>query len=88
MAPFSMQKFQPQFLQYEVGLSQLPRTLAPISYGAHSTPAMTPFCAMGLSQTSREATYIQCPCAAMMYAHPYDQFRQTVVQVNKIPWKS
>ncbi|KAM5578103.1 hypothetical protein ABKV19_008433 [Rosa sericea] len=78
--PFSMQKFQPQFLQYEVGLSQMPRTLPSISYGAPSTPAMSPFCAMGSSQTSREATYIQWPNAAMMYAHPYDQFRQAVIQ--------
>ncbi|XP_050381687.1 uncharacterized protein LOC126798694 [Argentina anserina] len=80
VAPLSMHKFQPQFLQYEVGLSQMPRTLASISYGAPSTPAMTPFCAMGMSQTSREATYVPWPSAAMMYAHPYDQFRQAVVQ--------
>lgn len=80
LAPFNMQKFQPQFLQYEVGLSQMPRTQASISYGAPSSPAMSPFCAMGLSQTSREATYIQWPSAAMMYPHPYDQFRQAIIQ--------
>ncbi|XP_062007585.1 uncharacterized protein LOC133724756 [Rosa rugosa] len=80
VTPSSMQKFQPQFLQYKVGLSQMPRTLPSISYGAPSTLAMSPFCAMGSSQTSREATYIQWPNAAMMYAHPYDQFRQAVIQ--------
>ncbi|TQD72878.1 hypothetical protein C1H46_041596 [Malus baccata] len=56
------------------------RHQASISYGPPSTPAMSPFCAVGFNQTSRDATYMQWPSASMMYAHSYDQFRQAVIQ--------
>ncbi|CAN6576870.1 unnamed protein product [Malus baccata var. baccata] len=80
LAPFNMQKVQPQFLQYDAVFSQMPRHQASVSYGPPSTPAMSPFCAVGFNQTSRDATYMQWPSASMMYAHSYDQFRQAVIQ--------
>ncbi|XP_021808478.1 R3H domain-containing protein 2-like [Prunus avium] len=80
LAPVNMQKLQPQFVQYDTVFSQMPRAQASISYGPPSSPAMSPFCAMGFNQTYRDATYMQWPSAAMMYSHSYDQFRQAVIQ--------
>ncbi|CAL5420533.1 unnamed protein product [Camellia sinensis] len=80
LAPFSMQKFQPPFVQYDTvvpQLGQMPRTQASLSY---STPIMSPFCATGFNQTSRDTTYMQWPTSAMMYAQSYDQFRHAVFQ--------
>ncbi|KAL2482991.1 Single-stranded nucleic acid binding R3H protein [Forsythia ovata] len=80
LAPFNMQKFQPPFLQYDSvfpQLSQLPVAQAPINY---QTPIMSPYCAMGLNQTSRDALYMQWPSQSMMYAQSYDQLRHTFCQ--------
>uniref|UniRef100_A0A5B6YK05 Putative R3H domain-containing protein 2 n=1 Tax=Davidia involucrata TaxID=16924 RepID=A0A5B6YK05_DAVIN len=80
LAPFNMQKFQPPFMQYDTvipQLGQMPRTEASLGY---RTPVMTPFCDMGLNQTSRDAIYMQWPTPAMMYAESYDQFRHAVFQ--------
>jgi len=78
MVPFGLQKFQPQFVQYESlapQMVQMPRSQAPVGYGG---PMMNPF--VGLNQTSRDAVYMQLPSHAMMYAHSYDQFRHAVFQ--------
>ncbi|XP_057461835.1 uncharacterized protein LOC130752055 isoform X2 [Actinidia eriantha] len=80
LAPLNMQKFQPPFVQYDTGvpqLGQMPRTHASLSY---STPIMSPFCATGFNQTSRDAIYMQWPTSAMMYAQSYEQFRHAVFQ--------
>jgi hypothetical protein len=78
-----MQKVQqPPFVQYDTGftqLGQMPRTL---SYGPPSSPGMSPFCAVGLDQTSGDAAYMQWSSAAMMYAHSYEPFRHAVFQVG------
>lgn len=85
MAPFNGQKFQIPFVQYDTGypqLGQIPRTQSPINYRPPASPAMSPFCAMGLNQTTTDAAaYAQWPSAAMMYTHPYDQFRHAGFQV-------
>ncbi|XP_015897982.3 uncharacterized protein LOC107431548 isoform X2 [Ziziphus jujuba] len=81
LAPFNVQKIQPPFVQYDAVFSgQMPRTQASLSYGPPSTPAINPFCAMGLNQTTRDASYMQWSTAAMVYAHSYDQFRHAGFQ--------
>ena len=88
LAPFNIQKIQPPFVQYDAVFSQLgqmPRTQASLSYVPPSSPAINPFCAMGLNQTSSDAAYMQWSTAAMMYAHSYDQFRHTGFQVGRCP---
>jgi hypothetical protein len=79
-----MQKVQPPFLQYDTGFSQLGQMPRTLSYRPPSSPAMSPFCAMGLNQTSTDAGYMQWPSAAMMYAHSYEPFRHAVFQVDYI----
>ncbi|XP_059463529.1 uncharacterized protein LOC132192269 [Corylus avellana] len=80
LVPFNMQKVQPPFLQYDTGFSQLGQMPGTLSYRPPSSPAMSPFCAMGLNQTSTDAGYMQWPSAAMMYAHSYEPFRHAVFQ--------
>lgn len=75
-----VQKYQHPYVQYDSAfpqLGQMPGTQAPLSF---RNPAMSPFCAMGLSQTSRDAVYMQWPTQSMMYAQSYDQFRHAVFQ--------
>ncbi|XP_042490042.1 R3H domain-containing protein 2-like isoform X2 [Macadamia integrifolia] len=76
---FNIQGFQPPFVQYE-GFPQLPQTQTSFSYRPSSSPVMSPFCAMGLNQTSRDAVYMQGPSPAMMYAESYEQFRHAFFQ--------
>ncbi|CAI9787495.1 unnamed protein product [Fraxinus pennsylvanica] len=81
LAPFNMQKFQPPFVQYDSvfpQLSQMPVAQAPINY---QTPIMSPYCAMGLNQISRDALYVQWPSQSMMYARSNDQPRDAFCQV-------
>lgn len=83
LAPFNMQKIQLPYVQYDAGfhqLGQMPRTQASLSYRPPANPVMSPFCAMGVNQTPRDAAYVQWPSTAMMYAHSYEQFRQAVFQ--------
>ncbi|KAK2984059.1 hypothetical protein RJ640_012010 [Escallonia rubra] len=78
--PYNVQKFQPPYVHYDSAvhqLGQMPRTQASLTYG---NPAVSPFCAVGLNETSRDAVYMQWPSHAMMYAHSYDQFRHGVFQ--------
>lgn len=78
--PFNMQQFHPPLVQYDTAfhqVAQMPRTQAPLSYG---TPLMSPFQATGFNHTSTDTFYMQWPASAMMYAHPYDQFRHAVFQ--------
>ncbi|KAF5474293.1 hypothetical protein F2P56_006206 [Juglans regia] len=80
LVPFNMQKVQHPFVQYDTGFSQLGQMQRTLSYRPPTSPAMGPFSAMGLNQTSRDATYMQWPSAAMMYAHSYEPFRHAVFQ--------
>lgn len=84
LVPFNMQKVQHPFVQYDIGFSQLGQMQRTLSYRPPTSPAMGPFSAMGLNQTSRDATYMQWPSAAMMYAHSYEPFRHAVFQVGHI----
>jgi hypothetical protein len=80
-----MQKIPIPYMQYDPSfpqLGQMPRTQASLGYHPAANPAMSPFCAMGSSQTSRDAAYVQWPSTAMMYAHSYDQFRHATFQVG------
>ena len=72
-------------MQYDTGfpqMGQMPRTQASLGYQPAAGPVMSPFCALGSNQTSRDAAYVQWPSAAMMYAHSYDQFRHAAFQVG------
>lgn len=83
LGPFNLQGFQPSFVQYESGfpqLSQLPRTQTSVSYRPASSPVMSPFCAMGMNQTSGDAVYMQWPSPTMMYAQSYEQLRHAFFQ--------
>lgn len=81
LVPFNMQKVQPPFVQYDTGFSQLGQMPRTLSYGPPSSPAMSPFCAVGLDQTSGDAAaYMQWSSTAMMYAHSYEPFRHAVFQ--------
>lgn len=85
LAPFNMQKIHLPFVQYDSGfpqLGQMPGTQTPLSYrhAPAASPVMSPFCAVGSTQTSRDAAYVQWPSTAMMYAHSYEQFRHAVFQ--------
>ncbi|CAK9165096.1 unnamed protein product [Ilex paraguariensis] len=80
LMPSNMQKFQPPFVQYDSvfpQLGQMPRAQASLGY---RSPVMSPFCAMGLNQTTRDAVYMQWPSQAMIYNQSYDQFRHGVFQ--------
>lgn len=82
LAPFSMQNFHPPYLHYDSvmpQLGQLPTSQASIGY---RNTVMSPYCAIGLNQTSRDAVYMQWSSPAMMYPQPYDQFRHAVFQVR------
>eukprot|EP00262_Sarcandra_glabra_P019170 TRINITY_DN7126_c0_g1_i1.p1 TRINITY_DN7126_c0_g1~~TRINITY_DN7126_c0_g1_i1.p1 ORF type:complete len:392 (-),score=50.17 TRINITY_DN7126_c0_g1_i1:143-1252(-) len=78
LGPFNLQSFPAPFIQYESSfpqLGQLPRTQTTASYGGPSNAILSPFCAVGSNQTSRDAVYMQWPTPAMMYAHSYEHFR-------------
>lgn len=83
LPPFSMPKFQPPFVQYDVAfpqMGQIPRAQTSLNYGPSSDPSMNHYCTMGMNQASRDAVYMQWPSPAMMYAQSYEQFRHTVFQ--------
>ena len=85
LAPSNLPPIQPSFAQYDTAFNQLGRmsqTQASLAYGPHPSPIMNPFGAAGLNQTPRDAAYLQWPSAAIMYAHSYDQFRNSVFQVH------
>ncbi|XP_022852376.1 cAMP-regulated phosphoprotein 21-like [Olea europaea var. sylvestris] len=80
VAPIHVPKFPPPFVQYDSAIPQLhqmPVAQASINY---RSPIMSPYHAMGLNQTSRDALYMQWPTQSMMYAHSYDHMRQTFFQ--------
>uniref|UniRef100_A0A7C8ZVB5 SUZ domain-containing protein n=2 Tax=Opuntia streptacantha TaxID=393608 RepID=A0A7C8ZVB5_OPUST len=83
LMPFNIPKFQPPFLQYEVPfpqMGQIPRAQAPLNYGPSSNPSISHYCMMGSNHASRDAIYMQWPSPAMMYAHPYGQFHNSLFQ--------
>ena len=88
LAPFNLPQIQPSFAQYDTTFNQLgqmsqTQASASLAYGPHSSPIMSPFGAARLNQTPRDAAYLQWPSAAIMYAHSYDQFRNTAFQVHQ-----
>ncbi|OVA20685.1 Single-stranded nucleic acid binding R3H [Macleaya cordata] len=83
LGPFNMQNFHPSFAQYETGfpqLNRLPRSQTSLSYRPTSSPIMSPFCAVGLNQTSGDAVYMQWPSPTMMYAQSYEPLRHSMFQ--------
>ncbi|KAH6796607.1 Single-stranded nucleic acid binding R3H protein [Perilla frutescens var. hirtella] len=80
VAPFNIQKFQPQFVHYDSVFphpSQIPAPQGSLNYG---NPVMGPYCAMGLNPASTDALYMQWPTQSMMYAQSYDQLRHAFFQ--------
>ncbi|KAL8467660.1 hypothetical protein ACS0TY_031055 [Phlomoides rotata] len=76
-APFVMQKFQAPFVHYESVFPHPVQIPAPPQASLnYRTPVMSPYCAMGVNHTNRDALYMQWPTQSMMYAHSYDQLRQ------------
>ncbi|GAB2267108.1 hypothetical protein Dimus_002093 [Dionaea muscipula] len=85
LVPFTTPNYQPPFVQYGSAFpqsAQMPRAHSTLNYGPSSDPAMSHICSMGLNQVPRDAIYMQWPSPAMMYAHSYEQFRHTVLQVG------
>ncbi|KAF6149372.1 hypothetical protein GIB67_016910 [Kingdonia uniflora] len=83
LVPLNIQGFRPSFVQYEPGfpqLSPLPRAQHHPSYGPPHSPVMSPYCAVGISQTSGDPVYMQWASPGMMYANSYRQFRHSVFQ--------
>lgn len=83
VAPFSVPKFQPPFVQYDAAFPQMghiPRAQTSVNYAPSPDPNMNHYCTIGLNQASRDAIYMQWPSPAMMYAHSYDQLRHSVFQ--------
>ncbi|PIA53248.1 hypothetical protein AQUCO_00900076v1 [Aquilegia coerulea] len=82
LGPYNTQTFQPSFVQYEAGIpphGMLPRTQVSLSYRP-SNPIMSPFCSVGLNQTSGDSLYTHCPSLALMYTQSYEQVRHAVFQ--------
>ncbi|KAH6817627.1 Single-stranded nucleic acid binding R3H protein [Perilla frutescens var. frutescens] len=80
MAPFNVQSFQPPFVQYDSVFPQLVQMPAPQASINYRAPLMSPYCAMGSSQNSRDTLYIQWPMQSMVYAQSYDQLRHSFFQ--------
>jgi len=82
MAPFNLQNFPPQFVQYDSVYPQPGQMLAPQAALNYRTPVMSPYCAMGSSQNSRDALYMQLPMQTMMYAQSYNQLQHASFQAQ------
>ncbi|XP_073154890.1 uncharacterized protein [Henckelia pumila] len=80
LAPCNLQKFQPPFVQYDSVFPQLHQMPAPQASLNYSSPLMSPYCAVGVNQTPRDALYMQWQTQSMMYAHSYNQMRPTLFQ--------
>ncbi|XP_042004360.1 cAMP-regulated phosphoprotein 21-like isoform X1 [Salvia splendens] len=80
MAPFSLQNFQPPFVQYDSVFPQMGQMPPPQASLNYRTPVMSPYCALGSSQNSRDALYVPLPTHTMMYAQSYDQMRHASFQ--------
>ncbi|KAE8697742.1 Single-stranded nucleic acid binding R3H protein isoform 2 [Hibiscus syriacus] len=83
LAPYNMQKIPHPFMQYDSAFpqfGQIASTQPLPSYCVPATPAVSPFCDVGLNPTSGDGAYMQWPSATMMYFHRYDHFRHAVTQ--------
>ncbi|XP_057786227.1 uncharacterized protein LOC131003690 isoform X2 [Salvia miltiorrhiza] len=80
MAPVSFQNFQPPFVQYDSVFPQLGQMPPPQASLNYRTPVISPYCAMGSNQNSRDALYMPLPMQTMMYAQSYDQIRHASFQ--------
>ncbi|EYU20818.1 hypothetical protein ABFS82_11G015300 [Erythranthe guttata] len=76
-----MPKFQPPFVHYDSFVPQMSQMPAPQPSFNYRSPVMSPYCAMGLNHSSRDALYVQWPTQSMMYAaQSYDQLRHAYFQ--------
>ncbi|KAL3533486.1 hypothetical protein ACH5RR_007007 [Cinchona calisaya] len=75
-----VQKFQHPYVQYDSAFPQLGQMPGAQASHNYRSLVMSPFCAMGLNQTSRDAVYLQWPTQSMMYAQSYDQLRHADFQ--------
>ncbi|XP_073014691.1 uncharacterized protein [Primulina eburnea] len=78
--PCNLQKFQPPFVQYDSVFPQFHQMPVPQASLNYSSPVMSPYCAVGVNQTPRDALYMQWQTQTMMYAHSYNQMRPTLFQ--------
>ncbi|KAL0337892.1 UNVERIFIED_CONTAM: R3H domain-containing protein 1 [Sesamum calycinum] len=84
LAHFNMQKVQPPFVHYDSTFPQLGQMPAPPASFSYRSPVMSPYCAMGLNQTSRDGLYMQWQTPSIMHAHSYDQLRHAVFQLANV----
>ncbi|KAL3623721.1 hypothetical protein CASFOL_032537 [Castilleja foliolosa] len=80
IAPFNAPNFQPPFVHYDPVFPQLGQTPAPQASLNYRSPMMSPYCAVGYNQTSRDPLYMQWPTQSMIYAQSYDHLRHAVFQ--------
>lgn len=77
LPPFNIQQMQTPYYQMGfTGYNQIPSTPASLGFGPSSSSIMSPYGTTVLNQA--------WPNAAMMYAHPYEQFRNASLKVNNI----
>lgn len=77
LPPFNIQQIPTPY--YEMGFTgynQIPSPPAPLGFGPHPSSIMSPY------GTTMDAMYMHWPNAAMMYAHPYEQFRNGSLQAQ------
>ncbi|KAL0359331.1 UNVERIFIED_CONTAM: hypothetical protein Sangu_0782500 [Sesamum angustifolium] len=80
---FNMQKVQPPFVHYDSTFPQLGQMPAPPASFSYRSP-VSPYCAMGLNQTSGDGLYMQWQTPSIMHAHSYDQLRHAVFQLANV----
>ncbi|KAL3639660.1 hypothetical protein CASFOL_014628 [Castilleja foliolosa] len=80
LAPFNVPHFQPPYVHYNSVFPQLGQMPAPQASLNYRNPMMSPYCAMGFNQTSRDALHMQWPNPSMIYAQSYDNLRHGVFQ--------
>ncbi|XP_010504574.1 PREDICTED: R3H domain-containing protein 1 [Camelina sativa] len=83
LPPFNFQQMPTPY--YEMGFTgynQIPSTPASLGFGPPPSSMTSPYGTTFLNQASRDAMYMQWPNAAMLYAHPYEQFMNASLQAQ------
>ncbi|EOA25601.1 hypothetical protein CARUB_v10018949mg [Capsella rubella] len=81
LPPFNIQQMPTPY--YEMGFTgynQIPSTPAFLGFRPPSSSITSPYGTTILNHASRDAMYMQWPNAAMLYAHPYEQFMNASLQ--------
>ncbi|GER37992.1 single-stranded nucleic acid binding R3H protein [Striga asiatica] len=78
--PFNAPSFQSPLVHYDSFFPQLGQMHGPQPSLNYNSPVMSPYCAVGFNQTSRDPLYVQWPTQSMMYAQSYDHLRHGYFQ--------